>query len=392
MNPEEYLDRLIERREQGKAQIPVSNYETAASLAAAETLTQLQKIDVPREFAGNLELQIRARARGLAQLNGTTIPLARPQSPAQLNGTTIPLARPQSPAQLNGTTMSLARPQSPAGTQRFLVHRGWIAALGIAAVLMLTCVGVLTASAQSLPGDALYSLKQAEYQFTLTLANNPKDGVSVQIAQLQSTLVDLSTVVNASRDDDSIRLALHIVAAKTNDSRSAVTALPAGTEREIAQRSLDGVLAEEDQVLRRLLNHVDWPIRLALTQQLGVLGDPVPTVTHVMVSTQSNGTLLITLAGTHFAPNTELIIDGRPVVMMRQSTSEQLLAVISNSAWSADENTFGVRNPDGTAAQMILDGDGHEHPNGDNKSNSTPAPNDNKNKNSTPVPGGDSGD
>jgi hypothetical protein len=340
----------------------VSNYETAASLAAAETLTQLQKIDVPREFAGNLELQIRARARGLAQHSGTTMPLAPPRSPA--------------------------------GTQRFLAHRGWIAALGIAAVLMLTCVGVLTASAQSLPGDALYSVKQAEYQFTLTLANNPKDGVNVQITQLQSTLVDLSTVVYASRDDDSIRLALNIVAAKTNDSRSAVTALPAGSEREIAQRSLDGVLAEEEQVLRRLLNHVDWPIRLALTQQLGVLGDPVPTVTHVMVSTQSNGTLLITLKGTNFAPNTELIINGRPVVMMSQSTSQQLLAVISNSAWSADENTFGVRNPDGTAAQMILDGDGHEQPNGDNKSNSTPVPHgdDNKNKIGTPVPGGDSGD
>jgi hypothetical protein len=362
MNPEEYLDRLIERREQGKSQIPVSNYKTAASLAAAETLSQLQRIDVPREFAGNLELQIRACARGLAQHNGTTMPLARPQSPV--------------------------------GQQRFLMHRGWIAALGIAAVLMLTCVGVLTASAQSLPGDALYSLKQAEYQFTLTLANNPKDGVSVQIAQLHSTLVDLSTVVNDNRDDDSIRLALDIVAAKTIDSRTAVAALPAGSEREAAQQSLDSVLAEEEQTLRLLLNHVDWPVRLALTQQLGVLGDPVPTVTHAMVSAQSNGTLLITLTGTHFAPNTELIIDGRPVVTMSQSTSEQLLAVISNSAWSADENTFGVRNPDGTAAQMNLDGDDQEQPNGNNKSNSTPVPdgNDNKNKMSTPEPGDNSGD
>jgi hypothetical protein len=348
MNPEEYLDRLIERREHGKAQIPVRNYKTAASLAAAETLAQLQRIHVPREFAGNLELQIRDRARVLAQQNGTTMPLLRPHSPA--------------------------------GTQRFLMHRGWIAALGIAAVLVLTCVGVLTASAQSLPGDALYSLKQAEYQFTLTLASNPKDDVNVQINQLHSTLVDLSTVVNDNRDDDSIRLALNIVAAKTNDSQRAVAALPVGSEREIAQRSLDGVLAEEDQVLRRLLNHVDWPVRLVLTQQLGVLGDPVPTVTHTMVSAQSNGALLITLTGTHFAPNAELIIDGRPVGKLSQSTSEQLFAVISNSAWSADENTFGVRNPDGTAAQMMLDGDDHEQPNG------------NQNKNSTPVPGGDSGE
>ena len=44
---------------------------------------------------------------------------------------------------------------------------------------------------------------------------------------------------------------------------------------------------------------------------MGALGDAVPTVTQVMVHPQSNGTLLITLTGTHFAPQAELIIDGR---------------------------------------------------------------------------------
>lgn len=49
-------------------------------------------------------------------------------------------------------------------------------------------------------------------------------------------------------------------------------------------------------------------LRLAFTQQLGALGDPVPTVTQVVVHAQNNGTLPVTLTGTHFAPGAELLI------------------------------------------------------------------------------------
>jgi len=45
------------------------------------------------------------------------------------------------------------------------------------------------------------------------------------------------------RDVDAIKLALKIVAAKTNDSRKAIAALPAGPEHQAAQQELDGVLA-----------------------------------------------------------------------------------------------------------------------------------------------------
>jgi hypothetical protein len=67
MNPEEYLDRLIERREHGETQIRVINDEVATSLGAAELLVQLQEIDVPPGFANHLELSIRTRIRNLAQ-------------------------------------------------------------------------------------------------------------------------------------------------------------------------------------------------------------------------------------------------------------------------------------------------------------------------------------
>ncbi len=114
MNPEEYLDRLIERREHGQEQLPVTNDEIAARLAAAEMLAQLQEIEVPPAFASRLELAVRARSRDLARQNGGIIPMASPRSPA--------------------------------GSQRFPRRRAWVAILRIAAVLMLVCVGILTAS------------------------------------------------------------------------------------------------------------------------------------------------------------------------------------------------------------------------------------------------------
>jgi len=320
MNPEEYVDRLLDRRERGERQLPVSNDEVAASLAAAEVLTQLREIDVPSEFASYLELYIRARSFG----------------------------------QQTSNALPVVHPRSRAGTHRFLARPAWTAVLGIAAVLLVACIGLLTASARSLPGDTLYGVKQAENQLTLTFAGGPQDRASAQIEQLQSALLDLRTVVTEGRADDAIRLALASIAANTDASRGAVAALPAGAGREAAELGLDGVLAQEEQTVRHLLDQVDWPVRLAFTRQLGALGDAVPTVTQVMVRQESNGTLLITLTGTHFAPHAALVIDGRPRGIVSQSTSQQLVAVLGSSAWSAGPHALGVRNPDGTAAQMVL--------------------------------------
>jgi hypothetical protein len=123
MNPEEYVDRLIERRERGEPQLPAITDEVAASLAAAEVLTQLREIEVPPEFSSYLELYIRARARNFGQQTSNAIPVVRPRSRGDAH--------------------------------RFPVRPAWSAVLGFAAVLLAACISILTASARSLPGDAL---------------------------------------------------------------------------------------------------------------------------------------------------------------------------------------------------------------------------------------------
>lgn len=347
MKPEEYLDRLIELRQNGVEPLPVANDEIAASLAAAQTVTQLNQIDIPPAFAQKLELAIRSRARDLARQNGRILPTTQPLDTLCIPGSLGP-----------------SRVLNP---QRSQPRRVWIAALGIAAMLLVAFVGILTASAHSLPGDALYGLKQAEEQFQINFASNPQDRIGVQIDQLHNALTDLKAVVNGGRGDDVIRMALNIVVDKTNNARGAVAALPAGTDRDTAQGNLDSILTEEDQTLRGLLNPADWPVRLAITGQLGALGDLVPTVTRVTVLTQSNGTLLITLTGTHFAAGARLVIDGKSAGTVTQNTPGRLVAVISNLTGLHGEHEIGILNPDETAAQMAYGKDTDHDQQDDNR-------------------------
>jgi hypothetical protein len=346
MNPEEYLDSLIERQEQGELYVPTSNDEFTASMAAAEALTLLNKIRISHRFANSLELSIRARVRSLTEQNHWDIPSVQSRSPA--------------------------------GTQRAFKRRTWVTFLRIAAVLIIAGVGLLTASARSLPGDALYSLNQAEKQFALTFAGALQNRASIQIDNLRSALVDLNTVVKEGRNDDSIRLALDTVVAKTSDSQETVAALPVGSVRGEAQQALTSALTEEEQVLRQLLNSVDWPIRLAITQQLGSLGEPVPTVTNVVVRTQSDGTLLITVTGSDFAPQAQLMINGQQNGIVSKIAPTQLVADSSYVAWYRGAYAIGVRNPDGTAAQLIIntvdENNSNEHDSNYNK-RGTPIPN-----------------
>ena len=361
MNPEEYLDRLIELHEQGELYIPAINDDFAASMAAAETLTQLKGISIPHEFAHNLELSIRARARNLNEENRGTISLTQSYN---LN-------------QHKRRTISPVQSQNPVDPQPLFKRRSWVTFLRVAAVFIIAGIGILTASARSQPGDALYGLSQAEKQFTLTFAGAPQNRADLQIDQLRSAIVDLNTTVHEGRDDSAIKLALDTVATKTSDSQMAVAALPVDSMRDESQRALSSTLAEEAQTLHSLLNNVDWPVRLAFTQQLGTLGELVPTVTSVVVHTQSNGTLLMTLTGTHFAPQAQLMIDGLQNGKVSQNTPTQLIAVFGKAAWSSDVDAVGIRNPDGTAAQLIIDV--HDQNNSDQEDS-------NHNRRTTPVP------
>lgn len=357
MNPEEQVDRLIEMQSTGEVQHPETSDEITVRLAVAETLLELQDIEVPSELAARIELRVRAHSHHPPQQNGKIIPL--------------PGFR--------------ARPNF----HSFGKRSGWIALLGAAALLVLICVGTLTAAARSLPGELLYGVKQAEYQVQLDLAGSPHARTEDAINQLRSTLADLSTVVNDGGDQNVTMQAFTLLSAKTAESWAAVADVPAAADRQGVQRDLDGALIAEEQTLRSLLKHTNyWQVRLAFTHQLGVLGDTVGTVSQAIVSHQSDGTYLLTVIGTNFAPDARLVINGLPVGVIRQSASTQLVAVVNASDWPHDAHTVGVGilNPDGTAAQVIVNGDDDSpHGGDDHGGQGTPQPG------GTPTPGDDHG-
>lgn len=336
MNQEEYLDQLLEARRSGHPQPPLNDDELAACLAAAEMFIRLQEIEVPADLARRLEVSLRAHAN------------ARLRSP---DGQIL----------LNEKVLPIAQQHHAANAYRTPQRRAWAAMLGIAAMLILAFAGLLAFSAHIPPGGSLSGQKPPGTQVTSTVGTtDPQSLVNTDILLLRSALTDLHTAVANQSSDETMKLDLQTVSTRSRNCQKAVAAVPAGAERDTAQQNLNAALTEEEQTIRQLLAPVDWPTRLLFTQQLGVLGDPIPTITHVSVHLQSNGMYLITLTGTHFASQARLMLNGQPVGTVSKALNDQLVATIPGTQGYPGQHAFGVLNPDGTAAQFVhTDGDDH---------------------------------
>ncbi len=344
MNREDHLDHLIEQRLHGRFSPVPENDDDSARIGAAEALAQLNEIEVPPDMAARIEARIRAKAR--AHRNGRIV-------------------------------MIEGGPRPSADARRPLYRRPWMIALTAAAVVVLACVGVLRAASASLPGDFLYGVKQFEQQIALTTTNNPADRARLQISNLQGDISDLEAEVSQGRSDDDITQALSVVATETRDSQAAVASLPAGAERDAIQQSLEETLGNERATLYQLLPSVDWSMRLAFTQQLGVLGAPVPTITQVTAVEGSNDAWTVRLTGTNFASGAHVLINGTPRGTVRQNTSTELVVEVNGSDWPGGTYTVGVLNPDGTAAQITQKGDdqhGGSNDGDDHGGQGTPGP------------------
>lgn len=340
MNRGDHLDRLIEQQLHGAPAPLPANDEDAAMLAAAAALVRLNAIEVPFDLAGRVAASIRAQAR--AHHNGRITTLER-------------------------------RPQVAPGGRRPLYRRPWAAALTMAAVLALVCLGLGIAASNSLPGDLLYGVKRLEQQIALASAGSLADRARLQITQLQGALNDLEAEVNDGHSDDDIQQALSMMSMETSDSQAAVAALPAGAARDAIEQSLGETLRSERAALYQLLAHVDWSLRVAFTRQLGVLGAPVPTLARVAVTQRSNTTLTLKLTGTNFVPGAMVVINGTPLGTVSQNTPTELVAQINASDWPGRANTVGVLNPDSTAAQLTLGNDDQHDGSGDGD-HGTPGP------------------
>lgn len=335
MRGEDHLDDLIEQYLHGAASPISARDDDSARILAAKALDRLNEFEAPPAMTERIEARIRAKAR--AHKNGRIVFLeGRPPRPQ-------PIDQPRRP----------------------YYRRPWLVALTTVAVLVMACLGVVSAAQNSLPGDLLYGVKQLEQRVALVSASSPADRARVQIGQLQGAISDLETEVNDGRSDDDIAQALSIVATETRDSQAAVASLPAGADRDTLEQTLEETLGNERTTLYQVLARVDWSTRLAFTQQLGVLGAPVPGIANVTADEGSSDTLTLKLTGTNFAPGARLVVNGTARGTVSQETSTEIVAQVHASDLPGGTDAIGVLNPDGTAAQASLKVDDHHDGSGD---------------------------
>ena len=317
MTPEDQLDRAIDARFAGRL-VSSTDHEVLERLRVAKMMAQVNEITVPQDFADQLQSRLLAR-------------LGERRSHTQR--ITLPLL---------------------SGRYAVTVARSWLVVAVIVILVAVTTFSVSNVAASSLPGDPLYHVKQLQQQVVLSQADSPTNKAQLAIDQLNSSVSDLTAIVDQKRDDEAILGGIASIADHTHTGQMAVDAVPSGQDHDSLAVSLATAINQEKKVLYQLLNAIDWRITLALSGQLGVLDEPVPTISSVMVHIGSN-TVTLTVNGTNFRAGVQITING--IIEANAVTAQQplqLTAQIPIIIWLSDQHAIGVVNTDGTASQYSI--------------------------------------
>jgi hypothetical protein len=297
-----------------------SDIETAR-LAAIGQMQLLQHVLVPADFAARAEQQVRQRARTLQREQGHLADVDHRSRPRRWMST----------------------------PQRIVT-----AAVSTLIGLVLTGTLVTYAAAQSLPGDWLYGLKQWSNQLALNQAQTPAAKAQIALQQLREALIDLQVEIRDHRSEGDIREALSIVSADTRAAEKLTAQISPGASAVTAQMHLAQGLTEEQNVLRQLLLQVDWPLRLALTTQLGTIGVAVPQITNVLVTKPTAGSIRLTIEGDDFLAGAQVIVDGQMLGAPPSMTATVMTITVPAAIWDGHDHMVGVQNPDGTATAIAV--------------------------------------
>lgn len=359
MKPEDVLEQWLEHSWYPSAHphgspVRKENDDVTSCLTAAERVSHLQQIEVPAQFASRLEQSLRAQIRAHRSQS-----LTQEHRPA---GTDI-----QGLRMVSSGPLALRQQNQRKAPRR----RPVVALLGVAALLVLAFVFLLSLATGLPLGTRTASSSPTGRPGSPTPTISAQAQLQNDLASLQNDLTNLKTAVVNQQGDATIQAALQDVVTRTQVCQQDVTTMPAGTLRTAAQQKVTQTLMQEEQTLRTLLGPLSWPLRVAFTQQLDVLGDPVPTIAHVSARPQINGTVLIVITGAHIDAQAMLVFDGqRPKAfgIVKQSGPQQFTVGIPVSQWPPNTHEIGVLNSDGTAAQ------GRVSSTDDQSGSSTPTP------------------
>ena len=313
MNPEERLDAAVERLVRRQPAILMTPEEDAL-LTEAHLMIQIQAMPVPADFSTRLEERLRQRTQDLGE----------------------------------AATMT-TRAVSPTRSR-------WVRAMvsvSIVGLLLLGGWGLLVASAQSVPGDPLYGIKQWQQQIALARTTQPLQRVQLQVQELNGAITDLATEVAQKRPTADIAVAFTIMVTDTQQVQQAVGHLSPSDQATVLP-ALSQAEAREVRTLYAILPPLPATERAEVTTQLGVLGEPVPQITHVTIAHEPGELVQLTISGEHFAPGTLVVLDEMALVPT-SVTGTQVTVEVATHLWGVGKHQVGVQNPNDTTALTTAD-------------------------------------
>jgi hypothetical protein len=339
MEHEDRLDALLDSRlhdlAHGEAR-PLEDDALVAPIAAADHLLGMRSVEPEEAFAHNLEARLLAHAQALATATPPATQIAD-----------RPSALPPSPAHYSAAVRRVAR--------RTRVLWPLIAA-SLALVIGIGSVTMAVAAAAR-PGSPLYALHRWEQGVQVQLAPTAADRVQLHLANARDALTSLNAAAAHRQGDPAYSDALATLRSEDHAAATILLTLPLGSERDNLMAQLNALHQEERRGLYAALPVIGWPDQLATTQALGSLGVAIPQVKSVTLQQLASGGVhgwKVTITGSGFAPEVALVgSEGAVVGQVIASGPTQIIVDISDSQRHLLNKGAGVRNPDGTAAELV---------------------------------------
>jgi hypothetical protein len=363
MQTEDRLDALLNARLHNTSPLPDTwvavDDELLPLLRAADALRPFRSAQPSAEFATAMEGRLLALNASLMKQ------LDEPAVVGEANGRPTPNTYPL-PASTERDTLRDRRQQR---THRYPQGRAW-QVIAAAVLLLVAGVSALTAAAAAAgPDSPLYGLHRVEQSVRVQLASSQGDRVRLHLSYANEALAQLDAAVARHTGDPAYSSALATFSSEQLAAAQGVAALPAGAERATldAQLTTLGLRARND--LHTALQAVRWSDRVATTQVLGALGEPILVVQDVKVTREDGPNmhlLRLVASGSGFAPGAVITVDGQTVGTPISATATQLVVEIDATTFRLPLRDIGVGNPDGTAAvsQTVEIDNGSDHSSG----------------------------
>jgi hypothetical protein len=208
-------------------------------------------------------------------------------------------------------------------------------------------------AAYASPGSALYGVRRWREDAGANLANSDAERAQLHLQYATDALDALDAAV-AQRDATAYSEALGRFTDELRKASDTLAHVPSGADHDSLSASLDALRTRGRNDLRAALPSLSWSARITTTSALGEVGESVLAVTRVSaVRSGPYGARLwtLTITGLGFQSGAVLLVNGRPAGHVVTLTPTQIVAQLA-SGEQADGLTrsFGVGNPDGTAA------------------------------------------